>query len=168
MGTTMGPGRSALLALVIGVCAACGPRVIIATGTTLGLKANPGDAQGGRSPQVTFGYKRAEAALVATKGNGATQGGEDAYSTLASFGFSTKWFGDTELSSFIATGFAARGLTAQDADAPTAAKATEISPPIEAPRVERPGRGPASERAPAAPTTGTGNSFIDALKGTVR
>jgi hypothetical protein len=152
-------GRTLVLALLVGATAACGPRVIIATGTTIGLKATPGDPQGGRSPQVTFGYKRAEAALVATRGDGATEK-KDAYSTLASFGFSTAWFGDTELASFIATGFAARGLTAPDVDAPEAAKAT-VSP-SEVPAV----RGPSAERA-APPGGGAGeNSFLNKLNET--
>lgn len=98
---------------------ACGPRVLIVTGTTIGLKATPGDGQM-RPPQVTLAYKRAETALVPTKGAKATKGppkgskqpqDTDAYSALASFYFETKWFDSTELRSFIATGHAARPLT---------------------------------------------------------
>lgn len=114
--------------LVVLLAGGCGPRVLIATGTTIGLKANPGDPQGGRSPQVTFGYKRAELALIATKGTGATEAGTDAYSTFASFGFKTQWFGDTELASFMATGFAARALTAPDQGVPAAAGPKGVGP----------------------------------------
>jgi hypothetical protein len=94
---------AALLVLV-----GCGPRVLIATGTTLGLKATPGDGQS-RPPQVTLGYKRAEAALVPTDGSTAKKG-EDAYSVLAVFDFRSQWFGKTELASFIGSGNAARDV----------------------------------------------------------
>jgi len=149
------------------VVAACGPRVIIATGTTIGLKANPGDPQGGQSPQVTLGYKRAEAALVATKGDGATsQGaagkpGADAYATFASLGFKTQWFGDTEISTFLATGFAARALTASDSEAPAAAKADVKESPEAKPGPKLHGMlPPAAEGAHG----GTGNSFFDSMR----
>lgn len=109
----------------------CAPRVNIATGTTIGLKASPGDAAT-RPPQITLGYKRAEAAFVPTEGKkvtasstedatkasgvqaGQSSGGAatDAYSTLAAFYFETAWFGDTQIASFIATGFAARDIQA--------------------------------------------------------
>jgi hypothetical protein len=85
--------------------------VFISTGTTIGLKATPGDGQT-RLPQVTFGYKRAELALVPTAGTHATDT-EDAFSTLAAFYFSTQWFGETELSSFIGTGYAAQNIQQQ-------------------------------------------------------
>lgn len=106
---------------------------MINTGTSIGLKATPGDMQT-RPPQVTLAYKRAELALVPTQGNVAvdckteTNGcpkccpaGEDskvpqdkdAFSTLATFYFRTQWFGDTELDSFIATGHAARAIQTQ-------------------------------------------------------
>jgi len=104
MKRVVGLGLCALVALVAG----CGPRVILTTGTTLGLKATPGDGQT-RPPQVTLGYKRAELALVPTSGKGATTN-SDAASTLAAFYFSTEWFGKTELSSFIGTGHAARDI----------------------------------------------------------
>jgi hypothetical protein len=107
--------------------------VVIATGTTLGLKATPGDGET-RPPQVTFGYKRAELAMVPTKRGTATKcpapgavaapidpadGSEtpaapcqetEAFSTLASFFFETQWFGRTEVESFIATGHAAKEI----------------------------------------------------------
>lgn len=97
---------------------ACGPRVIISTGTTIGLKATPGDGYT-RPPQVTLGYKRAETALVPTAGAKATSTA-DAFSTLAVIHFSTLWFGTTELQSFLGTGIAARELQglAEDKPAP--------------------------------------------------
>lgn len=110
------------LALVAsGGVSACGTRVITTTGTTLGLKASPGDGQA-RPPQVTFGYKRAEASIVPTKGSGATRESkdgksvakDDAYSTLSTFYFSTEWFGDTHIAAFVGTGFAARDIIGDD------------------------------------------------------
>jgi hypothetical protein len=101
--------RATLLILTaLAVVTGCGPKVIIATGTTLGLKATPGDGQT-RPPQVTLGYKRAEVAIVPTDGDDAS-GTEDAYSAMAAFDFRSEWFGKTELSSFIATGNAARDV----------------------------------------------------------
>jgi len=105
----------------------CGPRVIIATGTTLGLKATPGDPQAGRSPQLTLGYKRAETSLVPTGRNKADRD-SDAYSTLAAFSLSTQWGGNTTLSSFISSGLAARALATSDAQAPEAARAKALAP----------------------------------------
>lgn len=104
--------RPTLLALLVVLLSAagCAPRVNLATGTTIGLKASPGDGNT-RPPQVTLGYKRAELSLVPTEGKGATAD-TDAASTLASIHFSTKWFGHTELDSFIATGVGAQKLVA--------------------------------------------------------
>lgn len=98
------------LALAVAVVAlpACGPRVIIATGTTIGLKATPGDGNT-RPPQVTFGYKRAELALVPTKSRLATSK-SDAFSTLAAIHFTSLWFGKTEIRSVVGTGLAAREI----------------------------------------------------------
>lgn len=88
-------------------------RVTIVTGTTLGIKATPGDGNT-QPPQVTLGYKRAETALIPTEGKKATRdasgGGVEAYSTLAAFFLQTAWFGDTEVASFISTGHAARDI----------------------------------------------------------
>jgi len=95
-------GMGALL-----LTSACKPRVIIVTGTTLGLKATPGDGNS-RPPQVTLGYKRAEAALVPTSGAAADDHGRDAFSTMAAFDFRTRWFGQTELASFVGTDRRAR------------------------------------------------------------
>lgn len=97
-----------VLSPIVLTVSACGPRVIISTGTTIGLKATPGDGNT-RPPQVTFGYKRAETALVPTKGGKATSSA-DAFSTLAAIHFSTEWFGATELQSFVGTGIAARDI----------------------------------------------------------
>jgi hypothetical protein len=136
---------SLVLSLFLLAAAGCGPRVLVVTGTTLGLKATPGDPQAGQSPQVTLGYKRAETSLVPTGAVPATVK-EDAYSTLAVFSFDTTWFGKTNLSSFISTGFAAQALTSTDAQAAEAAKI---------PKAEVP--------APRALPGGTGNSFADAF-----
>ncbi len=88
---------------------ACGPRVIISTGTTIGLKATPGDGNT-RPPQVTFAYKRAELALVPTSNAKKATTNSDAFSTLAAIHFSTQWFGNTEIRSFLGTGLAARDI----------------------------------------------------------
>ena len=102
------PARLAIAAVTLFLGACSGPRVYIATGTIIGLKATPGDGAS-RPPSVVLGYKRAELALVPTKGEGASDTADSA-STLASLHFSTRWFGHTELDSFIATGYAARPL----------------------------------------------------------
>lgn len=100
-------GWTVLLLLPL-LAAGCGTRVGIVTGTTIGLKATPGNGST-RPPQITFGYRRAEAAIVPTKGAKATPT-TDAYSTLAAFHLQTEWFGDTEITSFIGTGTAAKGI----------------------------------------------------------
>lgn len=98
-------------------CSACGPRLNIVTGTTIGLKASPGDGQTSL-PQVTLAYKRMETALLPTKGAAGTYdpndasgtSTSDAYSALGTFFMSSKFFGDTTLESFISTGHAAQNL----------------------------------------------------------
>jgi hypothetical protein len=102
--------RHAIAVVLVGLSlAACGgPRIYVATGTTIGLKATPGDGAT-RPPGVVLGYKRAEVALVPTKGAGASETADSA-SAVAGLRFETKWFGHTELDSFIATGFAAAPL----------------------------------------------------------
>jgi len=121
--------RRGLGAIGLLLAVGCGPRILIATGTTLGLKATPGDGQS-RPPQVTLGYKRAEVALVPTAGHKATRSSatspvdQDAFSTMAAFDFETRWFGKTELSSFIATGFAAHELPTNPGFTSAFAKAT--------------------------------------------
>lgn len=94
--------------LLLSLATGCGTRVGIITGTTIGLKATPGDGST-RPPQVTLAYKRAEAAIVPTAGTKATAT-TDAYSTLAAFHLRTEWFGDTEITSFIGTGGAAKDI----------------------------------------------------------
>jgi hypothetical protein len=100
------------LSLMGGSFLGCGPRVTISTGTTIGLKASPGDGST-RPPQVTLGYKRAETSLVPTAGKEASSS-TDAFSTLAAVYFKTEWFGKTELRSFIGTGHAARDIQANE------------------------------------------------------
>ncbi len=109
------------LGLIVISLTACGPRILVSTGTTLGLKATPGDGYT-QPPQVTFGYKRAEVAFVPTKiqlatssaGNEGTKiDGKDAFSVLAAVHFKTTWFGDTNLQSFVGTGIAARDVQTQ-------------------------------------------------------
>lgn len=110
--------------LLVPMLSGCGPRMLISTGTTIGLKATPGDGQT-RPPQVTFAYKRAETAFVPTKGQKSASCpspdtgavcGSDAFSSLAAIQFSTEWFGTTELKSFIGTGIAARDIIADNGD----------------------------------------------------
>jgi hypothetical protein len=104
--------RLLVVALVLAV-AGCGTsRVIVSTGTTIGLKATPGDGNS-RPPQVTLGYKRAEVSMVPTKGE-AVPNGADAFSTLAALHFETQFFGETSLDSFIGTGRAAVGIQQQE------------------------------------------------------
>lgn len=167
---------SRICSVVLLLCAACSPRVTVVTGTTIGLKATPGNPDGGRPPQVTLGYKRAEVALVPTaeaqarRRNGTdvprapTTGqapvveNSDAYSTLASVFFETTWFDRTEIASFISTGFAARALVAPDDQAADAAALGRVLPSDghdETPR----------SRAPASATPAGSNSFMRALVG---
>jgi hypothetical protein len=99
-----------------------GPRMLVNTGTTLGLKATPGDGQT-QPPQVTLGYKRAESALIPTKGKTAQgcapkkdkntstcETETDAFSSLGAIHLDTRWFGTTEIRSFVGTGIAARDI----------------------------------------------------------
>jgi hypothetical protein len=98
----------------------CAPRMTVATGTTIGLNATPGDGQA-QSPQVTFAYKRSEIAKVPTgqqparkpparAQNDSSDQNTDAYSAIAIVDFQTKWFGKTSIDQFIATGHAARDI----------------------------------------------------------
>lgn len=100
--------RAAVLLGIFIVLSGCSPRVVINTGTTIGLKATPGDGST-RPPQVTLAYKRTELALVPTGTQKATEN-KDALSTLASIHFFTEWFGKTKIQSILATGIAARTL----------------------------------------------------------
>ena len=119
------------VSLVASFVAAAGcstrPRIIVATGTTLGIKATPGDGQV-RPPQVVVGYKRAEAALIPVEGGGAKakDGSEasgkpivmqqDVASTVASFYLKSEWTAGTEIRSFIGTGVAAQHIVDQKLD----------------------------------------------------
>ena len=105
----MRPTATVMILAIMLAGSACAPRVVIVTGTTLGMKATPGDGSS-QPPQVTLGYKRAEASIVPTKGSVADSNGTDAFSTMAAFDYRTRWFGETELASFIGTGFAARDI----------------------------------------------------------
>ncbi len=107
---------SLMLFLSTAVAFGCGtPRLLVATGTTIGLKATPGDGQAS-PPQVTLAYKRSEVAVVPTPENPeervATRrndtSSDEAFSILSVFGLRTIWFGKTSVRSFIATGHAAR------------------------------------------------------------
>jgi hypothetical protein len=109
--TLRDPLRLALVGVLL-VVGGCGPRVFVTTGTLIGLEASPGDGNT-QPPSVTFGYKRAELALVPTAGGPATKsqvggGSEDAYSTLAVFDLASGWFKKTKIEQFIAAGHAAR------------------------------------------------------------
>jgi hypothetical protein len=96
-------------------CAGCGPRLNLVTGTTVGLKASPGN--GTALPQVTLAYKRSESAVIPTRGAsavasapGSNNQASDAYSALTAYFLQTSWFGKTTLESFISTGPAAQNL----------------------------------------------------------
>jgi hypothetical protein len=106
-------GAAGLVIAASLLASGCAPRVIIATGTTIGIRATPGDGQM-RPPQVVIGYKRAEAALIPVEGSGAEMNGSevtsDAASTVASFYLKSQWTAGTEIQSFIGTGFAARHI----------------------------------------------------------
>jgi hypothetical protein len=114
------------VAVIVSLLAAggCAPRVVVATGTTLGIKATPGDGQT-RPPQLVVGYKRAEATLIPVEGDGAKKkkGSEkpsdiekDAPSVVSSFYLKSRWTSDTEVRSFIGTGFAAQNIVDQAQD----------------------------------------------------
>jgi hypothetical protein len=106
-------GALVLLALTL-FTTGCSPRVIVVTGTTVGLKATPGDGQT-RPPQLVVGYKRAETAVIPVEGGGADQAtGRDAASTVASFYLKHEWTATTEIRSFIGTGFAARKIVGSE------------------------------------------------------
>ena len=99
-----------LIGGVSGIGSGCARRMTIATGTTIGLHATPGDGKS-QSPQITFAYKRAEMALVPTGGKAATKEPDaDSYSALAIVDFRTRWFSGTSVDQFVATGHAARDI----------------------------------------------------------
>jgi hypothetical protein len=111
----------AVLALPVLAFAGCAsnPHVIIATGTTLGIKATPGDGQT-RPPQLVVGYKRAEVAVIPVDATGAQRDDarvvqKEAASTVASFYMKNTWTSETVIRSFIGTGFAARSVVEKPA-----------------------------------------------------
>jgi hypothetical protein len=107
-----------LLAALAGVVAGsgCARRLTLSTGTVIGLTATPGDGQS-QPPQITLAYKRAEMALVPTGGNAATnKRPTDAYSALAVIDFQTRWFRETSIDQFIATGHASRDIQTQGSE----------------------------------------------------
>ncbi len=123
------------LTLLAAGCAT-GPRMTIATGTSIGLQATPGDAQT-RPPQVTFAYKRSELAIVPTgqaRAKKKNSDNSDAYSSFAVVDFKTKWFKDTELRQFVASGHAARDIQETNSEFPAAmvAASTSILDPVSA------------------------------------
>lgn len=107
-----------LLAALTGTLAGsgCARRMTLSTGTVIGLTATPGDGQS-QLPQVTFAYKRAEMALVPTGGKAASnKPPTDAYSALAVIDFHTRWFHETSIDQFIATGHAARDIQTEGSE----------------------------------------------------
>jgi hypothetical protein len=110
----MKTSRLLLFAILVVVLAGpgCARRMLVTTGTTIGLVANPGDGQS-QPPQITFAYKRAEMAYVPTSGSVASNNTvfkSDAFSSLALVNFKTKFFGATSIDQFIATGHASRDI----------------------------------------------------------
>ena len=96
----------------------CARRMVVSTGTTIGLHATPGDGKS-QTPQVTLAYKRAELALVPTGEKAARKspaGNSDSYSALAIVDFRTKWFSGTGIDLFIATGHASRDIQEQGSE----------------------------------------------------
>jgi len=136
-GTKHAPALRALATMVLAVAAGalcgCANRVMIVTGTTVGLRASPGDGAA-RPPEVALAYKRAETAFVPTAAKTVTKDGGDAYSTLAVFALRTEWFSETRISSLIATGHAAReiqGESGVDEFNKAFAQPTLVVPPAE-------------------------------------
>jgi hypothetical protein len=91
--------------------------MVVSTGTTIGLKATPGDGNT-QAPQVTFAYKRAELAYVPTDSKRAKKSKDekdtdsDAFSALAAVDVKSKWFfGSTTINQFISSGFAAQEIS---------------------------------------------------------
>ncbi|MDT7042258.1 hypothetical protein [Candidatus Nitronereus thalassa] len=106
------------LFLSLFVLAGCGrSKVYIGTGTLLGIEASPGDPNLAQAPNVSFGYRRVETALVPIKSKSEStpefSGGssqEDAYSVLAFFGLEHHILGKTKIDQLLATGHAARQI----------------------------------------------------------
>lgn len=105
------------------------PRLLVVTGTLVGLEATPGNPNDGQTPAVTFGYRRAEAALVPVekKDNDKEKAdnnivaqqdtntpSKDAASILATFNLAHNWFGPAKIEQYIATGLAAQSIANSD------------------------------------------------------
>lgn len=111
-----------LMAITITTLAASAcahPRVFVGTGTLVGIEATPGDPNEGQTPAVTFGYRRAEVALIPVEDedtkteNNPHRGGtttKDAASTLATFNLAHNWFGPARIEQYVATGIAAKEI----------------------------------------------------------
>jgi hypothetical protein len=89
-----------------------GRRMLVVTGTSIGLHVTPGDGETS-PPQATLGYKRSEVAIVPTGSKDALNDADaskrtDAFSALAAFRFYSRWVERTTVESVIATGHAAR------------------------------------------------------------
>lgn len=130
--------KTAVLLACAGSALLCGcSNMVISTGTTIGLKATPGDGST-QTPQVTFGYKRMELAYVPVDAASASKappprkgakpedpspagqnkspapGDVDAFSALAVIDVQTKWFGRTVIKQFISSGIAARDISTNE------------------------------------------------------
>lgn len=108
-----------ILSLLTTAC--IGPRLLVATGTLVGLEAAPGNPDDGQTPAVTFGYRRAEVALVPVEKQDNNKvvpqdtsveqkQKKDAASILATFNLAHNWFGPAKIEQYIATGLASRDI----------------------------------------------------------
>lgn len=97
--------------MILPLSACTQPKVFVGTGTLVGLEATPGNPNEGQTPAVTFGYRRAEIAVVpVAKENQGGKQDSDAASTLATFNLAHNWFGPARIEQYVATGHAARNL----------------------------------------------------------
>lgn len=125
--------------LVMTACCLKNPSVYFSTGTTVGLETTPPINE--TPPSITFGYKRAEIAMVPVmkldekppeppsdrgcselplSAYSGSNLAKDAYSVLAAFHLAVNWFGPAKIEQHFATGCAAthliRGLTEEEED----------------------------------------------------
>jgi len=135
-----------MVPIPIFMTACCNPAIYFSTGTTVGLETTPPINE--TPPSITFGYKRAEVAMVpVTKldekpasppsdrgcselppsAYSSSSIAKDAYSVLAAFHLAVNWFGPAKIEQHFATGCAAthliRGLTEEEEDKRNAAEA---------------------------------------------
>lgn len=103
--------------LMLPLYACTQPKVFVGTGTLVGIEATPGNPNEGQTPAVTFGYRRAEVAVVPVakenqrgKQNSDGVATEDAASALVTFNLAHNWFGPARIEQYVATGHAARNL----------------------------------------------------------